>query len=77
MLTICISKEIARLLRKNEIESTIRSHAGKVVQGTPLVAICEAIAALGFAPNSFIGWLLLIESPVHGVNPGEVECAKR
>lgn len=56
--------------------STIRSHAGDIgVHGTPLVAICKAVA-LGFASHGFISWFLFIEPPVHGVYLGEVERAR-
>jgi hypothetical protein len=40
------------------------------------VAICEAVAALGFTAAYFLGRLLGIEPPVHGVHLGEVECAR-
>ena len=39
------------------------------------MAICEAVAALGFAAACFLGQLLGIEPPVHGVDLGEVERA--
>lgn len=48
-----------------------------VVHGTPLVAICEAVAALGFAADHFLHRLLVIEPPVHGVDMGEVKGAGR
>jgi len=41
------------------------------------VAICEAVAALGFATGRFLRRLLVIEPPVHGVHMGQVKRARR